>query len=133
MRHTVAPPPFPWAAGLAYSQAVAFGDLVFSAGQGGFGADGAVVAGGFEPQLRQAFANLDAALATQGASLETITKLTMYLVDAADYPVFTRVREELFSPPYPASTGVCVAALLVAGMRVEIDAIAARGTPRRRA
>ena len=56
-------PPFAWAETMQYSQSVVVGDLVFTAGQGGFGDDGEVVEGGFDAQLRQTFANLDAALA----------------------------------------------------------------------
>jgi 2-iminobutanoate/2-iminopropanoate deaminase len=122
--------PFSWAADLHYSQAVAAGDLIFTAGQGGFGADGSVVDGGFEPQLRQTFANLRQALENDGATLDSVAKLTVYLLDASDYETFKRVRSDLFSAPYPASTAICVAALLVAGMRVEIDAVAVRGERR---
>src|SRR5262245_54282023 len=78
MENRVAPAPFGWAEPLHFSQAVAAGELVFSSGQGGFGEDGQVVPGGFEPQLRQAFANLRASLEGAGASLESIVKLTVF-------------------------------------------------------
>jgi enamine deaminase RidA (YjgF/YER057c/UK114 family) len=45
-------PPFAWAETVQYSQSVAAGDLVFTAGQGGFDDDGNVVEGGFEAQVR---------------------------------------------------------------------------------
>ena len=70
MQISVPHAPFGWAEGLPYSQAVVAGDLVFCAGTGGFGADGEIVEGGFEAQLRQAFANLKAALESAGSSLE---------------------------------------------------------------
>ena len=56
--------PFPFAAEYEYSQSVVTdGELVFSAGQGAFGEDGAVVApDDAEAQIRQAFANLDTVL-----------------------------------------------------------------------
>jgi 2-iminobutanoate/2-iminopropanoate deaminase len=129
MENVAGRPPFAWAEGLHYSQSVAAGDLVFTAGQGGFGADGTVVEGGVEAQCRQAFANIAAALGVHGASLEDIVKLTVHVVEPADYDVFRRVRAEVLRPPYPASTAVS-SVLLLAGMLVEIDAIAVKGSPR---
>ena len=130
MRNVVGRAPFAWAEGLQYSQAVTAGDLVFTAGQGGFGDDGEVVEGGFEAQLRRTFANLDAALGSLGASLATVVKLTVYLVDKGDYETFKRVRAEVLTAPWPASTAVVVRELLVDGMLVELDAVAVVGSSR---
>lgn len=120
----------PWTEDLQYSQTVSTAGLVFTAGQGGFGRDGDLVAGGFEPQLLQAFANLSDVLQVQGADLNSVVKLTVYLIDVADYESFKALRPTYFAPPYPASTAVVVEALLVEGMRVEIDAVAVVGLPR---
>jgi 2-iminobutanoate/2-iminopropanoate deaminase len=128
--NVAADPPFPWAEGLAYSQAIRVDNLVFTAGQGGFDESGEVVGGGVEAQIRQAFQNLAAALASQGASLDSVAKLTVYLVDANDYEIFKRVREDIFSAPYPASTAVVAGGLLIEGMAVEIDAVAVVGAQR---
>jgi 2-iminobutanoate/2-iminopropanoate deaminase len=120
-----------WTETLQYSQTVRTGDLVFSAGQGGFDATGELVTGGFDAQLRQTFANLDDVLRRQGAGLDTIVKLTVYLTDAADYDVFKRLRPDLLTAPFPASTAVVVKQLLADGMCVEIDAVAVVGRARR--
>jgi 2-iminobutanoate/2-iminopropanoate deaminase len=117
-----------WAAGYHFSQSVADGDLVVASGQGGFRDDGSLVEG-FEGQLRQALANLDAVLEAQGASLASVLRLTTYLADAADYATFKAVRAELLTAPYPASTAVVVG-FVFPGMRVEVDAIASRRGPR---
>ena len=124
--------PFPFAAEYQYSQSVvAEGELVFTAGQGGFGADGAVVdPHDAEAQIRQAFANLAAALEAEGASLRTIVKMTVYLARASDYDAFKRVRGELFAPPYPASTAIVAGGFLFDGMLVEMDAVARVGEER---
>jgi 2-iminobutanoate/2-iminopropanoate deaminase len=129
MQISVPAAPFPWAEDLHYSQAVAAGELVFSAGQGGFGPDGELVGGGFEAQLRQAFANLAASLEGAGASLGSVIKLTVFLADPADYDTWRRVRSEVLSPPWPAATAVS-SALLVHGMEVELEAVAVRGASR---
>lgn len=125
----VPPTPFPWAEGLHYSQAVVAGAFVFTAGQGGFGPDGELVAGGFEPQCRQAFANLAAALAAGGATLAGLVKLTVYLPNRSDYDLFKTIRAEFLHAPFPASTAI-VADLLIDGMLIEIDAVAVAGSAR---
>jgi len=124
--------PFPFADAYQYAQSVVTeGELVFTAGQGGFGPDGEVVdRNDTEAQIRQAYANLDAVLRAEGASLETIVKMTVYLARAEDYDTFKRVRGELFSPPYPASTAIVAGGFLFEGMLVEMDAVARVGEPR---
>ena len=123
--------PFPWAAGYQYSQSVLTdGELVFTAGQGGFGDDGSVVSDDPVAQIRQAFANVDLALQAGGASLDTIVKMTVFLADAGLYDAFKTVRGELFAPPYPASTALVAGGFLFDGMLVEIEAVARVGEPR---
>jgi 2-iminobutanoate/2-iminopropanoate deaminase len=124
--------PFPFAADYQYSQSVVTsGELVFTAGQGGFGADGAVVdANDAEAQIRQAFANVRAVLQAEGADLDTVVKMTVYLADASLYDAFKTVRAEVLSPPYPASTAIVAGGFLFDGMLVEIDAVARVGEPR---
>jgi enamine deaminase RidA (YjgF/YER057c/UK114 family) len=117
--------PFPWAEGYDFSQGVAAGQLLFTAGQGGFGADGAVVdPDSFEAQLRQAYANLRAVLEANGVSLDDVVKVTVYLLRRDDYEAFKRVRREVFRPPYPASTAILAGGFLFDGMLVELDAVA---------
>jgi 2-iminobutanoate/2-iminopropanoate deaminase len=128
MAPEVSPIVLPWAVGYEFSQAVAEGDLVITSGQAGFRDDGSIV-DGFEGQLRQAFTNLDTVLRGQGASLESILRLTTYLANAADYATFKAVRGEILTAPYPASTAV-VGGFVFPGMLVEIEAIASRRGPR---
>jgi 2-iminobutanoate/2-iminopropanoate deaminase len=54
----------------------------------------------------------------------------VYVANKDDYDAFKRVRAEVLAPPFPASTAV-EATLLIDGMLVEIDAVAARGAVRR--
>lgn len=124
MAPEVSPFTFPWSAGYQYSQSVAEGDLVVASGQGGFRADGSLP-DGFEAQFRQALANLDEVLRTQGASLHSVLRLTTYLADPADYAAFKAVRGEVLTAPYPASTAVVVG-FVFPGMLVEVEAIASR-------
>lgn len=122
--------PHAFAADWQFSQSmIVDGELVFTAGQGGFGADGEVVGDDFEEQLRQTYANLSAVLEAAGASMASVVKTTVYLRNAEDYATFTRVRSEVFEPPYPASTAI-TAKLLFDDMLVEMDAVARVGEER---
>lgn len=116
--------PFTWAVNAEYSQAARIGDLVYTAGQGGFGDDGELVSHDFTAQTRQALRNVEAALAGHGASLDSVIKMTVHVASAAHYELFQQVRREFFQAPWPASTAVS-SQLLVKGMLVEIEAIAA--------
>jgi len=121
----------PWAGSVDFSQSVVTdAPLVFAAGQGPFGDDGALVGLG-DPavQIRTAFENLATVLEAAGASLATIVSQTVYLARAEDFPVFKAVRREVLSPPFPAATTLRVD-LLEPGMLVEISAVAAVGAAR---
>lgn len=124
--------PLAFTRGYEYSQAmVADGPMVYVSGQGGFGADGSVVdPDDVEAQLRQAYANVAALLEANGASLATVVRMTVYLARAEDYDAFKRVRHEVLTPPYPASTAIMAGGFLFDGMLVEMDAIARVGEPR---
>lgn len=128
MAPEVTPFTFPWSAAYQYSQSVAEGDLVFASGQAGFQPDGSLPEG-FEAQFRQALANVDEVLRAQGASLDSVLRLTTYLSSADQYDAFKAVRGELLTAPYPASTAVVVG-FVFPGMLVEVEAVASRRGPR---
>lgn len=89
-------------------------------------ADGALVAGGLEPELRQAMANLAGLLQSKGSSLDAVAKTTVFLTDMGDYGEMNRIYVECFGDHRPARSAVAVAALPL-GARVEIEAWAYRG------
>jgi 2-iminobutanoate/2-iminopropanoate deaminase len=128
MAPEVSPFTFPWAMPYRFSQSVAEGDLVVASGQAGFHADG-TMADGFEAQFRLALENLDTVLQAQGASLDSVLRLTTYLADRADYAAFKAIRDESLRAPFPASTAVIVG-FVFPGMLVEVEAIASRRGPR---
>ncbi len=111
-----------------YSHAVAFsGRMIAVSGQVPLDAQGRLV-GENDPQAqtRQVFENLAAALATAGAGMEQVVKLTVFLTDLADLDAFRRVRDEYISADRPpASSLVQVSRLVHPAFRVEIEALAA--------
>jgi reactive intermediate/imine deaminase len=81
-----------------------------------------LVEGGFAAQARQVFSNLSAVAQACGATLDDCLKLTVYLVDLADFQLLNTVMEECFGPPYPARAAVGVASL-PRGALIEVDAV----------
>lgn len=110
-----------------YSHVVTFsGRLVVVSGQTPTDAAGGVVGDDAATQTRQVFENLRTALASAGAGLDQIVKITVYLVDRDDLAAFRRVRDEFLSTDLPpASTLVLVSGLVHPAFRVEVEAIAA--------
>ncbi|MGF1598586.1 MAG: RidA family protein [Acidimicrobiales bacterium] len=108
-----------------YTPLVEVGDWLVCSGQVGI-ADGAIVDGGLEAELRQALANLASLLEGAGASLSDVVKTTVFLTDMDDYGEMNRVYVEVFGDHRPARSAVAVAALPV-GARIEVEAWAHRG------
>ena len=128
MEHYVRPDGMPPVNG--YSHAVAFqGRLVAVSGQVPLDADGQLVGRGDpEAQARQVFANLEAALAAAGASMDHVVKLTVFLTDMADLAAFRKARDEFIrADTPPASSLVQVSGLVSPEFRIEVEALAAIG------
>jgi enamine deaminase RidA (YjgF/YER057c/UK114 family) len=87
---------------------------------------GATVKGGFEAEARQCFANIRVALQRAGADFKNVVRITAYVKDLADYPIYSKVRSEVFGSDWPASASVGVSDLLL-GAKLEVDAIAVIG------
>lgn len=76
-------------------------------------------------QCEQALANLLAILRSQGLGPEAIAKLTVFLTDPADIPVWRAARSAaLGQAGPPASTLLVVAGLASPAYKVEVEAIA---------
>lgn len=74
-----------------YSQAIKYGDIVFTSGQIPLTADGALVEGDIKAQAEQVMKNLAAVLEEAGASFDTVIKTTCFLADMADFAAFNEV------------------------------------------
>jgi reactive intermediate/imine deaminase len=109
----------------AISQAFRVGDLVYTSGQAAIDLEGNLVGvGDFDAQARQTFENLRSVLEAAGSALGKVVKVTIYLTDMANFPKIVALRQQVFSPPYPADTIVEVAALALPELQIEIEAIA---------
>ena len=108
-----------------YTPIVEAGPWLICSGQVGI-ADGALVDGGLEPELRQALSNLEGLLAGKGADLGDVVKTTVFLTDMDHYADMNRIYIEVFGDHRPARSAVAVAALPI-GARIEVEAWAFRG------
>ena len=83
-----------------------------------------LVAEDFSTQAEQVFTNLRAVALAAGGDLSDIVKLTIYLVDLAQFETVNQVMSSFFEEPYPARAAIQVSAL-PKGADIEIDGILA--------
>ena len=112
-----------------YSQAVSVRTdtaekLVFCSGQIGLDPATGNLREGFEAQVDQALANLQAVIAAANGNLGGIVKLTLFLTDLGNFATVNAKMEALLNKPYPARSTVGVASL-PKGALFEIEAIVA--------
>ncbi|KAA3441773.1 hypothetical protein C7I87_33350 [Mesorhizobium sp. SARCC-RB16n] len=106
------------------SPAVRAGDFVFVSGQVPVGGDGIVVKGGITEQTEQVLANVKAALALAGCTMDDVVKTTVWLEDARDFGGFNAVYARHFPKNPPART--TVESRLMIDIKIEVEAVAYR-------
>ncbi len=107
-----------------YSQAIRYGNLLFTSGQLGLDPDtGELVPGGIEAETRQVLTNIKNVLEMAGADLSCVVKTTVFLKDMADFAKMNAIYAEFFTQAPPARSTIGVAALPKGGL-VEIETIA---------
>lgn len=94
-----------------YSQAVRFGNLLFTSGQIPLGLDGQVVEGGIVEQAHQVFKNLQGVLKAAGCNLNDVIKATVFIKDMNQFVALNEVYASYFSDHKPARSTVEVARL----------------------
>ena len=109
-----------------YSQAVAFGDLLFCAGQIPLDPDTGEIAGDdVTPQTERVIENIKAVLAVNAMTLDDVVKTTVFLTTMSDFAAMNEVYARHFTQPFPARSTVAVLAL-PRGAKVEIEVTAAQ-------
>ncbi len=110
-----------------YSQAVKCGGFLFCSGQIPLDpVTGKMVAGGIVEQTTRVLRNLEAVLAAGNATLKSVVKTTVYLVDLEEFSAMNDVYKEFF-PENPPARATVEVSKLPAGARVEIEAVAVEG------
>ncbi|RKY62296.1 MAG: reactive intermediate/imine deaminase [Candidatus Neomarinimicrobiota bacterium] len=107
-----------------YSQAIKSNGFVFTSGQIPINpVSGKVEATTIKDQVRQNLRNLSEVLTAAGSNLQNIVKLTVFMVDLADFSQLNEVFMEFFPEKQPARSAVQVSRLPL-DVLVEIEAVA---------
>jgi reactive intermediate/imine deaminase len=118
---TISTPDAPTAIG-TYSQAVRAGDTVYLSGQIPLDPKSMQIVEGFDNQVRRVFDNLQAVCKAAGGDFSRVARVTIYLIDLANFPKVNEIMATYFREPYPARVTVGVSSL-PRGSQVEIDAV----------
>ena len=112
-----------------YTPVVRAGDLLFVSGQIGI-TEGATNSGpvtgtlaeGFAAQAEQALANFRGQVEANGATLDQVVKVNVFLTDMGNFAAMNEIYCGVFDDPRPARACVAVAALPL-GAQFEVDGI----------
>ena len=105
-----------------YSQAIRAGDTVYLSGQIPLDPKSMQVVAGFETPVTRVFENLRAVCRAAGGDFDRVVRVTIYLVDLAQFPKVNDIMATYFKEPFPARVTVGVSSL-PRGAQVEVDAI----------
>jgi 2-iminobutanoate/2-iminopropanoate deaminase len=106
-----------------YSQAVSYGELLFTSGQIPLLPDGTLVTGGIAEQTHQVFKNLRAVLAAAGVTFDQVIKVVVFIKNMDEFAVLNDIYASYFGDHKPARSTVEVARL-PKDVLVEIEMIA---------
>ncbi|PKH01833.1 regulator [Psychromonas sp. MB-3u-54] len=108
----------------AYSQAIKFGELVFTSGQIPLIPETMeIVEGGVSEQTKQVMDNLMAVLAEANADAGSVIKTTCFIKDMSQFAAFNTVYSQYF-PENPPARACVEVARLPKDVLVEVEAIA---------
>ena len=100
------------------------GTILFVSGKCPVDENGKTISKDIEIQIRQVIKNMEAALKKSSATLENVVKLNAYFTLKECFPVWRKVRSEIFKNDFPASTAILVPGLAFDDWLVEIEAYA---------
>ena len=107
-----------------YNQAVAVGNLVYTAGQIPLDQQGNMVPGGVKEQTEQVIANLKAVLEAAGSSLDKAVKATVFLKDLNDFAGMNEVYSKYFKAENAPARSTLQVARIPKDSLVEIEIVA---------
>lgn len=107
-----------------YSQAIRYGNFVYTSGQVALEpVSGQLVGDDVQTQTHRVFQNLQAVLDSAGTSLNNVVKTTVFLASMSDFQAMNAVYAEYFQDTKPARSTIAVAELPRKAL-VEIECVA---------
>jgi enamine deaminase RidA (YjgF/YER057c/UK114 family) len=110
---------------IGYSRAVVDGDWVFVSGTTGYEYTTMTISGHVVEQAEQAIANIAAALAEAGSSLDDVVRVRYLLPDREDFEPCWPVLKRAFAAARPAAT-MQECGLIDSSVKIEIEVTARR-------
>jgi 2-iminobutanoate/2-iminopropanoate deaminase len=108
-----------------FSEAVAYGGVLYLSGDIGADSSGKLVEGGIGSESRPTMENIKATLSYHGLDMGDIIKCTVFLADISEWPKFNEIYATYFEKGrYPARSALAASGLAL-GARVEVECIAA--------
>ena len=111
-------------AAIGYSRTVVDGAHVWVAGTTGFDYATMTIGDDIVAQCRRTLANIADALASAGATMADVVRVTYYLRAAEDFPPCFALLREAFAEAPPAATMIVVAGFADPRIRIEIEVTA---------
>ncbi|WDD92973.1 RidA family protein [Burkholderia sp. FERM BP-3421] len=112
-----------------FSWATRANGMMFTA-HGPVDRSGAIAGSDIEEQARLTFSNLASAVkAAAGARMRDVVQVLIYMADARDMAVIDAEYRTFFEAPYPNRACVAVQGFAHPGMRIELVAYVALGSP----
>ena len=105
-----------------YSQAIRDGRIVYLSGQIGLDPKTGNMVEGLEAQTHQVFRNLRAVATAAGGTLDDFVRVSILMVDLADFAKVNAIMAGYFAQPYPARATYQVVALPKGGL-IEVEGI----------
>ena len=113
---------------LPFSQSVRVGDVVYLSGcLGNVSGTKQLAPGGLEPEVKQMFANIEAALKPHGLGLDAIFKCTVMMADISRWGEFNKLYVPYFNPERMPARSAFGANGLALGAAVEMECWAYAG------
>jgi len=109
-----------------YSQAINVGHLIFTSGQLPIDPATKEMPKDITAQTKVSLSNVKAILESEGLTMSSVVKTTVYLSDIKEFAQMNEVYKEFFDAPFPARSAFEVANLPL-GAKVEIEVIAHKG------
>jgi 2-iminobutanoate/2-iminopropanoate deaminase len=108
-----------------YSQAIRYGQFIYTSGQIALDpASGELIGEDVQTQTHRVIQNVQAVLASAGASLTHVVKTTVFLTSMQDFQAMNTVYQSYFSEGIPPALSTVAVAELPRKALVEIECIA---------
>jgi len=108
-----------------FSQAIKFGNILFTSGQIHLTPEGKLLEGTIEEKAHQVMKNLQSVLREAGYTFSNVVKTTIFLTNMKTYGKINEVYGSYMEKPFPARETVCVKQLPL-GANVEISMTAVK-------